>query len=414
MCYWKKQFIAFIFFVVCLAGCSKSFEGYTHNLPEDESINASLLNYEYLVEKIKNNVEGEDFFLALSNGLTFFEVFEEEDDQGHVNFYLHQALTSLMQVEARLAELQPFASNLTRQQRSLFHLVKQDELYVYANGFLQQQLDKRVGYALEMKAAEGLYLDTLAPEGGGVKEKLKVLEFFYRRFPNSKKAFDYLQSGKHTNWIHRTNFSKKKYFQLRSWVNHIEMYQWSEVPTNFSYLQGYFITLRNKTNYLFSRNLYSFDSWEEVEVLETKSNCLNSGWVNIRFGPFSGFVAAKHLLSVEIPYKEKIYFRQAQEEYLQKNFIAAAELAAKCIRKATSGAIKERGILLLEHCHREIAKRATSKTSPFLRYVLKYPKYFEVSEEGLSLKTSLFLFDFLREINNNSVLLACFFKTEDA
>ena len=397
-------------------GSSSSSEGIDHyidSLPENESINASLLNYEYLSEKLKNNIQNQEYLLAISNAFIFFEIFEEEDDRGYVNFYLHQAISSLSE-EAK----QNLSKNTSREQRKLIHLVKHKGQFVYNNGLLQQQLEKRVGYVLEMKAAEELYLSKLTQlksderDRKKIDEALNVLEFFFRRFPSSERAYNYAQTITNASWT--KILSKKKYSELTNWIEHINAYQYGHETTVFSYLHGHFITLRNKTNYLLSRKVYSFDGWEEVEVLKKKSNYVNTNWVQVRFGEHIGFLEKKYLNSIEVFPREKIYFREALSQYLQKNYIKAAQLTAKCIRKSKSLSIKERAVLLLEHCHRNIAERATSKTSPFLQYVRQYPRYFKVTKDDISLGTSLILFDFLRDINDNSEFLAYFFKSEES
>ena len=413
----------FLFFLlIVLVGCGREdhpFSFYINNLPEQESINASLLNYENIVENLKSNVEKKQYLAAISNGFDFFQIFEEEDDQGYINHYLHQALQSTITNDNYLS----FFDSLSSQQKKLLHLTQKKEngkeFCSYQNEFLQQQLNERIGYQLEMEAAEQIHIHPLFDKGLSSRnektnEKLKAIEMFYRRFPNSEIMHGYLQTN--ANDILNgdlSNLSKKKkkeLEELESWINYISTYQFSKTLVGFSYLQGDFITLRNKTNYLFSRKLFSFDSWEEVELLKTSSNCLESGWINVRFGEHIGFLEMKYLQTSDAPTNEMIYFRQAQSLYLQKKYLQSAEASAKCIRKATHQSIKERGILLLEHCHLEIAKRATSKNNPFLKYVLTYPKYFRVSESELDLTTSLFLFDFLRKINDNSVFLNCFFK----
>lgn len=409
-----KQFfylLLYFFLLVFLFGCGdedQPFSSYVNNLPEEESINASLLNYEYIIKDLKSNIEKKQYFAVLDIGLNFFQIFEEEDDKGHVNYYLHQALVAIMSNDSYFS----FFENLNLEQKKLLHLTKKDgkEFYTYDNEFLKQQLSQRVGYNLEMQAAEQIYLPELFDKNKKAKEKFKTLEIFYRRFPNSGGIYHCLQTNDHT-WV--VNLSKKQKKEFSNWINQISTYQFSYLPIGFSYLQGNFITLRNKTNYLFSRKLFSFDSWEEVEILKTLSNCLESGWVNVRFGKHIGFLETKHLQTSESPSNEMLYFRQAQLLYLQKNYLQSAELAAKCIRKSKHSAIKERSILLLDRCHREIAKRSTSKKNPFLKYILTYPQYFKISENKLNLTTSLFLFDFLKKVNNNSIFLNCFFKEEN-
>lgn len=257
-------------------GSSSSSEGIDHyidSLPENESINASLLNYEYLSEKLKNNIQNQEYLLAISNAFIFFEIFEEEDDRGYVNFYLHQAISSLSE-EAK----QNLSKNTSREQRKLIHLVKHKGQFVYNNGLLQQQLEKRVGYVLEMKAAEELYLSKLTQlksderDRKKIDEALNVLEFFFRRFPSSERAYNYAQTITNASWT--KILSKKKYSELTNWIEHINAYQYGHETTVFSYLHGHFITLRNKTNYLLSRKVYSFDGWEEVEVLKKNQTML--------------------------------------------------------------------------------------------------------------------------------------------
>ena len=401
--------IKFLFYLNCfiLISCANSpFKEYTDNLPLDESINASLLNYELFAAELEKNLNAKQYFKAISNGLKFFEVFENSSDIGIINDYLHQAIKQMVKAN----DIAPLMA-LSQEQKKSLYLFDLDKGVTYSNDFLNLQLKERVGYAIEMKAAEELYLTSFYDEHKNDGEKYKIIEFFYRRFPNSSKINDYLQKNVSKEWLKKLSPQKRR--KLEDWSAHIAIYQFSREVVGYSYLKGNFITLRNKTNYLFSRKLYSFDSWEEVELLKTKELCLSNGWVNVRYGEHIGFIKSKYLHNLPLVTEDKELFREAHKAYLKKEFLLGAELAAKCIRKVKSLPIKERAILLLEHCHLEIAKRTTSKNNPFLNYVLKYPKYFEITEDGINLKTSLFLFDFLKDINDNSVFLVCFFKMEN-
>ena len=402
----RREFFLGFFFLAC---GNAPFLEYVEKLPSDESINATEYSYELLVGQIRKDIENEHPVSAFDHCMQYFRIFEKEDKWGKINYYLDYLLRHYPQHEDFLSRL----SHTNSEERSILRGIPLTPRLIYSNQFLHLQLGNRVDYNLEKQAAETLYILRLWDLRANLLEKMKILEFFSKRFPDSPSVMEFLRSDKGAHFISALPLRKKK--RALEFQSNIIHNQHGEVTLNWIFLAGDFITMRNKRNYLFSRHLHSFESWEEVEILGYPGESIPSeGWVNVRYGEIAGFMERKYLMIGEsFPPKDRHLFREAQTLYLKKRFLEAEQKATKLIGQARHRLLKERAVALLYRIHGNIARRATSIHNPYLRYVLRYPHYFEISDDGLNLKPSLILFRFLRKINKDSSLLSIFEKEMD-
>ena len=174
--------MTFTIMVIILNGKSiKHLDSYISNLPNEESINASLKNYEIIQEEIKNNYYSGNYLRAISNAMDYFRVFESEDEGGGINHWLHLSIILGITKSNICRELIFF----NEKDLKLLHLsILKNNIIEYDDFFMDYQIKNRVGYYLEREAALILLFPKLINTRVSIKKKTKLLTKFAKYYPD--------------------------------------------------------------------------------------------------------------------------------------------------------------------------------------------------------------------------------------
>lgn len=403
-----------------LAGCANQsllqkngILEYESSLPGKESINASLANYEMIRNDMSISLSNQNFSNILDIGLKFYEIFENDDEYGFVNYYLGCVLGYTVTNDAWNHYFKQLNKNQRMQLR--IRLIKADTgniIPVYSNDHHELIIENRQEYELEKKVISRKIKSVIKPaENKKTFDKnWSFLTFIYKRYPDSDEVSKIV-----TNEL----YFPKKYQSKKNSDEYTEMKELFALTapgtaeiSNIS-LRGDFINVRNKPNNLYSRKIASLELWEVVDLLFLYTNVSdNSVWARISFRNGTiGFIEEKFLdMAYELPMaNETDILLKGIDEFYNHNYFRAAELVAPLINSNLKfSEIEERAVILFFRICGKIAERYTALDSKYKKFVHANPLFFSYDADENQIIQSRSLFQYMVKLNNDSRYLHLF------
>lgn len=297
------QFVGYIFGGKRKIHAQGHLQEYLKNIPQEESVNASLYNYELFVHSMKIHLEkgenqkvGEKFREYLK---TFFE--GEPEDQSEVYFLAAQAIKNILRNDEEKKKLFAIRDRRFSQYlRTLYYfpyldyqgvsskrkglvLLQNDEQSVKANkqkkslneaNLFWQIVLMRENYVVEQMALKKVFLSNFLPITGdkSCQHNLNYLYWSVTRYPDSWKYRKILQDS---TFLPQTDAEKKKcrFAEYDQKIDLMEKVLTSQQPKRvfqekiWAFVYPYGAVLRNRPDKLSSRNVIYIQAWQPLLIL---------------------------------------------------------------------------------------------------------------------------------------------------
>ncbi len=410
-------------------------EKYLEKLPEEESINASLYNYELILNQVRSAYSKKEFFKVLSNYNNYVEIFEESrvDDESEINYWVGKTILELTQNKHSTANFLEYLKgnlreSLKENSQLAFRLsVKKDDArgLTYDKTHFKQILTERNNYFFEKKALKETYLDGLTQlekNNRRINNKnFNHLYFLVTRYPDFLPYT--LMKGLFENgsFIQDSLLSKNQKERLGIAENILEQFNLEKheknigVSHSFTKAQKIFFSaeneaiVRSRTHPIASRNLERLELWQPFVVLYSLKGEDAEDWLLIEYAEgYQGFIRAD-LKKKEFDLASdgvKDFF-MAYQFFLNGEYVKVMEVLSPAIKKQNLF-LRERSITLMNQTVAEIGRRATSLNSVYTKFALQYPAFFSIYEKEWYLESSDNLLFFLLEQNFDSRLIQYF------
>ena len=406
----KKNFIllsAFLLWPVFSCSQPEFITVYSNNIPAQASSNATLYNRELYISNIKQLYQQQKYREVVTTAENYYLLFKE-DYSARIDYYLGRSIPHLLSNRKFCRQFKKMDYN-SRQFYKIKRLKNNKGIItnlVYDNWHLQHIFSNHSDYAFERKVAAEVILPrfTAVSLRRQFKKNMKLLSFFKKYYPDTPGIYNAALNRFYFPLSFLQGKYKEKYSQ---YTNLFRICRLAVSNGAWRDIQGNFINVRNKNNYLHSRNIATLSTWEEIKLISTLSN-RDTGkiWAKIFFKHNrSGFILASFIMSNSIDRFEReavTLFRTACRNYYKNKFLKSAEDAAELVLSSYPQQLRERALVLLHKNHQAIASRATSRQNPYFSYVKEHPEYFILNRENMILAPSRLLYKYLLKINTNS------------
>jgi len=393
--FWRNLLItAGIVFLIAGLSCARSgIKTSIKALPATDEGCATPANYNLIRKKIYSACSP-DTATQLEKFIAFYTVFNE-DPHGDIDYLFGRFILDNYQTETFAG----YFRKLNAEIKPLFGISESKTGLLYNKQHWQSMVSPHTrpnNYQLESLAAEALYRGNFLPASNQAEfsSNIKILEFFYKYYPDSS-----FLAGYYTNELYFpavfAGKNKKRYMEIKTLLDETLL-----IGTNsdFYFLEGNFISARNKPNVIFSRIINPLEPWEEIRVLRTAGTNENR-WIQIMFAcGKTAFIEREFLdTNTELYSDQKMLaeYRRALKAYYESDYLPAARIISPLTVK-NSPALAEKSIVFLYRINGKIAELATARNSPYTGYIRRQPAYFEYDESSKSFKSGNLLVQYMR------------------
>lgn len=433
---------------------------YLENVPQDESLNASIYNYELITKAIASNIARDDNEEALRHFIrylnTFFE--SEPDDQSHIYYLAAKTIKNLLQMpdgRAKIDELanqdQNFRQFLRTRLYSPYETDSKSEVtkragLVIVNSeinkskklnearFFWQVLLMRENYLWERAAFREVFFANLLPvkQKSDYRHNFNYLYWSISRYPD---LLDYEEVLQNSLFFPRRLETEEGYVLSgnREKIDRIKAILQSFKPVQsfkkniLAFAYPYGVILRNRAHKITSRNVRWLEAWEPFFITALHKGEDGEIWFRVEVGKEKWFLPTDALFlmpkneqseELALTYSTISLTDQDMEEYLkchqlfqQQDYIGSVD----CILQDTDRSLESKGeffIILFYKNLKAIGERSTSMQNVYMDFVKRYPRYFVADEKGYNLYPSGFLLDKLLSVNSHSTMLQYFDSIE--
>lgn len=437
---------------------------YLENVPKEESLNASIYNYELITRAIQSNIakdnneEALDHFVSYLN--TFFE--SEPEDQSHIYYLAARAIKNLLQQpdgREKIDELarkdQHFRQFLRAYLYSPYEadskngVTKRAGLIIVNSEvnrskklndarFFWQVLLMRENYLWEREAFKEVFFANLLPvrQRSDYKHNFNYLYWSISRYPDLLNYEEILQNSlffprssgaknSETGGRPISSSDLEKVKRVKTILKSFKPVQsFKENILAFAYPYG--VILRNRAHKITSRNVRWIEAWEPFFITALHEGEDEKIWFRVRVGSEKWFLPTDALfLMPKNEQSEKLAltydtisltddmgdYLKCYELFQTQDYINSIN----CILEDFDRSLENKGeffIILFYKNLKAIAERSTSEQNSYMDFVKQYPRYFVADEKGYNLYPSRFLLDKLLSINQNSTMLQYFDSLE--
>ncbi len=424
-------FFLIIYFLVFLSllNCSSPEEKITgfpqqkflSELPEEESINASLYHYELILARVKKNFEQQKYYAVLEDYDFYLEVFDEFriTDESELNYYIGLTILELV------ATPEFFSFIKQKPKRMLYYNLKREkgkQKFAYDKTHFQKIISDRNDYFFEKQAIRELYLDELQLLNSVLEknkkkihdENFEYLNYLLTRFPDFI-AYDKLILLLRDKWfLEYAYLASGQKMALENIKKILLTFNQKNYNTTFFQDNIYFpeqeeIFIRSRSHEISSRNLGRIELWQPFKIVYSLIGEDGHEWYWIEYqNNRYGFIRkkkkmkaySKNLVSV------KTYW-DLYNLYNEKKYLQVIENLSEIMQKQELF-LKERNLVFLKKTLDAIGERATSKGNIFTSFALEYPAYFVLYEKEWYLKSSDNVLFLLLETNPKTLMLQYF------
>lgn len=429
------------FIIIFLFQCNSEnkINRYLNNIPQEESINASIYNYEIILAKMAKRFNQKDYYGVIFEYEKYLKIFEESEISigNEMNYWVGMSIKRLVDDEDFLNFI------LTKKIRKKWYGIEFEEKY-YSNTkklikpkkitYNRQQflaiIKDRSNEKIEKKAMQEIYLSFFT----NVKEKAdnqNNFNYLYKIIARYPELFSKLQCQKlisqkiNVDWLSKTNQEKlaKLYkildiqIQAESSIDKDKFNRWFLSINNE-------VVVFNRSSWITSRNLTSIKLWEPFNIINQVEGEDGNTWYYVLYhNQQKGFIDAQsrdNLMEIN-PSKKKpmlssgknfpLYIK-AYQAYLKKDYLSGIEyLSTFLIQIKKSDDQKfflERAFYFQSLLLHEIAIRSTSINNIYTDFALEHPSYFEVSDNEINLLNTDFFLKKIILLNPNSSMLQYF------
>ena len=410
-------------------GEAKNFpiKTYLAELPEKESINASIYNYEIILARVKREYENKNYQGVLTNYDFYLKTFTESpvDNESEINYWVGMAILNSLNDENIINRLS-FADRLMEEPRKQVNyslkVNQKDDQLEYDKSHLKKIILDRNDFFFEKKALREIYLDNLkrlSQHPSNKKaihdENLKYFRFLATRYPDFIPYQEFNSLLTNEDYLDPQLLSRRQkevLKNLRAILAKVNpnSYEPMLLDESIYFSTDETLIVRSRPHEIASRNIARIELWQPFKITHFLTGEDEQKWYWVEYQENRrGFVKLNEKqLKIYSP-KIKVvrnYF-ELYNLYGKGGYLEVVEGISKMLNKQELF-LKERSLVFLEKTLGKIGRRATSKENPFTKFALKYPKYFYLYEKEWYLKSSDSLLFLILELNPKTSMLQYF------
>ncbi len=403
--------LSFLLFFCLFFSCFKNAQDlalYKNIIPQEETVNASLMHYEILCKKIQLLYEKKAYYEVFSNIDFYYKIFNQDDDNDFIDYYLGKTINHVINEKEFFYHMEKMDSNLRFVYAVRKNKVNKKNLLVYTNTHFLKIIQEKNNYEIEKKAMREILKNDFKKLEylSGLKIKSGQIDWVLKRYPDLIKDLKELVVNENFNLLS---------LQSKEIADFLKLYESNHQGfALIAFSKNYFNILRNRMHSIRSRNLLKLELWEPITVIgknligeDGEKWCYVKGHLGIK-----GYVLQKSLLFLtdEKELKKAKKYLKICHYFYNKRFIKVVKEVSALLNNASikKNIWEERCLVLLYRSLGEIAKRATSKNNPYTHFVYRYKGYFYLDHTKKSIISSDLVLKQLISLNRNSVFLPYF------